>query len=178
MHTQLRLWQGGLWAALVLVSLVTGCGGGDDAEASGTTIVTNVVVSGGVTNQVFVTNTVAVADQAAAGDQAAVAGGQAANQALVAPQLLSPGNGITYITTADQPEVHIKFKWTAVPGAVNYVFTLDGVPFLNPADDTTFPGLVKIPGTHTWCVQVWDANREGPTSAVFTFKVTRLNISL
>ena len=138
----------GLLALACAVSM-TACSDGDDDDddAAGVVVVTNVV--NGTT--VVVTN--------------------AAPQALVAPQQVSPADGTEYsaIVILD-PGYNVNFEWTAVPGAASYVIELDGTQ--HAVDGTTVTLPVPNFGNHKWRVWAKDANgASGPASSKDSFSI-------
>ena len=138
----------GLLALACAVSL-TACSDGDDDDddSGGVVVVTNVV--NGTT--VVVTN--------------------AAPQALVAPQQVSPADGTEYsaIVILD-PGYNVNFEWTAVPGAASYVIELDGTQ--HAVDGTTVTLPVPNFGNHKWRVWAKDANgASGPASSKDSFSI-------
>lgn len=144
----------GLLALACAVSM-TACGDGSDDDgndAVGVVVVTNVV--NGTT--VVVTN--------------------AAPQALVAPQLVSPADGTEYSAIfIFEPGFNVDFEWTAVPGAASYVLELDGTQ--NAVAGTTATLPVPNFGDHKWRVWAKDENgASGPASAkdAFTIKFVPL----
>ena len=137
----------GLLALACAVSM-TACSDGDDDDddSGGVVVVTNVV--NGTT--VVVTN--------------------AAPQALVAPQLVSPADGTEYsaIVILD-PGFNVNFEWTAVPGAASYVIELNGVQ--TPVAGTQIT-LEKGYGEYKWRVWAKDADgASGPASGKFSFTI-------
>ena len=143
----------GLLALACAVSM-TACSDGDDDDddAAGVVVVTNVV--NGTT--VVVTN--------------------AAPQALVAPQLVSPADGTEYSAIVIlEPGFNVDFEWTAVPGAASYVLELDGTQHAVAGTTATLP--VPDFGAHKWRVWAKDGNgASGPASAKdgFTIKFVLL----
>ena len=122
----------------------------DDASGGGTTVVVVTNVVDGTT--VVVTNVVE------------------APPALVAPQLVSPEDGWkvnTLLLAGDGYDV--SFEWTAVPGAVAYVFELDGVETVLTGTTTTEELTY---GEYEW--RVWARNAagaNGPKSAKSSFEI-------
>ena len=138
----------GLLALACAVSM-TACSDGDDDDddSGGVVVVTNVV--NGTT--VVVTN--------------------AAPQALVAPQQVSPADGTEYsaIVILD-PGFNVNFEWTAVPGAASYVIELDGTQHAVAGTTITLP--VPNFGNHKW--RVWakdDDGASGPASSKDSFSI-------
>ena len=138
----------GLLALACAVSM-TACSDGDDDDddSGGVVVVTNVV--NGTT--VVVTN--------------------AAPQALVAPQQVSPADGTEYsaIVILD-PGFNVNFEWTAVPGAASYVIELDGTQHAVAGTTVTLP--VPNFGNHKW--RVWakdDDGASGPASSKDSFSI-------
>lgn len=148
-------WLKGLCVGLLAVGVAfatIGCSDDDDDDASGggTTVVVVTNVVDGAT--VVVTNVVE------------------APPALVAPQLVSPEDDWkvnTFLLAGTGYEV--EFEWTAVPGAVAYVFELDGVETVLTGTTTTEElGY----GEYDW--RVWARNADGangPKSAKFSFEI-------
>ena len=138
----------GLLALACAVSM-TACSDGDDDDddAAGVVVVTNVV--NGTT--VVVTN--------------------AAPQALVAPQQVSPADGTEYSTIVIlDPGYNVSFEWTAVPSAASYVLELDGTQHAVAGTTVTLP--VSDFGNHKWRVWAKDANgASGPASSKDSFSI-------
>ena len=140
----------GLLALACAVSM-TACSDGDDDDDSGGVVVVTNVVNG---TTVVVTN--------------------AAPQALVAPQLISPADGTEYsaIVILD-PGYNVSFEWTAVPGAASYVLELDGNQ--NAVAGTTATLPVKGFGSHKWRVWAKDGDgASGPASAKDSFTINKV----
>ena len=137
----------GLLALACAVSM-TACSDGDDDDDSGGVVVVTNVVNG---TTVVVTN--------------------AAPQALVAPQQVSPADGTEYsaIVILD-PGFNVNFEWTAVPGAASYVIELDGTQHAVAGTTVTLP--VPNFGNHKW--RVWakdDDGASGPASSKDSFSI-------
>ena len=134
--------------ALACVVSMTACSDGDDDDddAAGVVVVTNVV--NGTT--VVVTN--------------------AAPQALVAPQQVSPADGTEYSTIVIlDPGYNVSFEWTAVPSAASYVLELDGTQIA--VDGTTATRELGF-GDYKW--RVWAKSADGssgPASGKFEFTI-------
>jgi hypothetical protein len=171
----------GVGGALVLgLMLAAGCGDDDEADTSesGVTIVTNVVTSGGQTNFVVVTNTVAADDSAndAVGD-AADAEEEASPDVvpqLAAPRKVAPTNGAVYFTTLRKPYLIVTCQWTPVPGAVDYVYTLNGREYIE--ETTSSSSRFGPTASYTWSVRARDAaQRDGLSSGKSIFHVRRVD---
>ena len=139
-------WLGiGLVAVCVAFATV-GCGDDDNDDGEGTTTVV-------VTNQTTVVTNAP------------------APLALVAPQLVTPANGmdndVFYI--GGVAGLDFQFEWTAVPGAASYVLEINGVQRTVAGTTTT----VTLPyGDYNWRVWAKDANgASGPPSVMFSFNV-------
>lgn len=138
------------WLAWFGIGLVAMCvafatvGCGDDDNDDGTTVV--------VTNQTTVVT-------------------NAAPQALVAPQLVTPADGMDndVFYVGGVAGLDFQFEWTAVPGAASYVLEINGVQRSVTGTTTT----VTLPyGDYNWRVWAKDANgASGPPSAMFSFNV-------
>lgn len=136
------------WLAWFGIGLVAVCvafatvGCGDDGDDDGTTVV--------VTNQTTVVT-------------------NAAPQALVAPQLVTPADGTVYSTLLVVGTLYaVGFEWTPVPGATSYVLEIDGEQI--PVAGTT-ASLQLDYGDYRWRVWARDANGAGPASGKFDFTV-------
>lgn len=128
------------WLGIGLVAVCVGfstVGCGDDDE-DGTTVV--------VTNQTTVVT-------------------NAAPQALVAPQLVTPEDDKSDNAYGGEA-IGVDFEWTAVPGAASYVLEVNGTQ--HAVADTT-QTLSLNDGTYQWRVWGKDSNgASGPPSQEFT----------
>ncbi len=146
------------WISVVLLSAVclwtTGCGGGDgDPGSDTTTVVTNTV--GGTTT--VVTNAPATPPA----------------QQLVEPQVISPQSGLELYS--GNPTLGVEFHWTAVPGAVGYVLSVDGMQY----DVSSTKTSLRLPvGIHTWsvCGVISRTAGNGPSSSQATFAVQPIGL--
>ena len=168
---------GGAWVLGLL--LAAGCGDDDEADSSvsGATVVTNAVTSDGQTTPVVVTNTVAADDAADAAVDAADAEEEASPDVapqLAAPQKVAPAHGTVFITTPRKPYLIVTCQWTPVPGAVDYVYTMNGRDYIveNPSSSSRF----GTTDSYTWSVRARDAaQREGPSSGKAIFYIRRMD---
>ncbi|NCA83089.1 MAG: hypothetical protein EOM72_10145 [Opitutae bacterium] len=168
---------GGAWVIGLL--LAAGCSDDDEADSSesGATVVTNAVTSDGQTTFVVVTNTVAAddADDAAvdAADAEEEAGPDVAPQ-LAAPQKVAPANGTVFHTTPRKPYLVVTCQWTPVPGAVDYVYTMNGRDFI--VENTSSSSRFGTTASYTWSVRARDAaQREGLSSGKAIFHIQRID---
>jgi hypothetical protein len=145
------------WISVILLSAVclwtTGCGGSDGDSGSGTsTEVTQTVPAPGGGTTAAVTNASATPPA----------------QQLVEPQVVSPQSGIEFYTT--ESTFGVEFQWTAVPGAVAYELSVDGVVYHVNATQKT---LTLMTGVHTWsvCGVISRTAGNGPSSSQATFAI-------
>lgn len=136
----------GLLALACAVSM-TACSDGDDDDDSGGVVVVTNVVNG---TTVVVTN--------------------AAPQALVAPQLVTPADETVIATFYPVGTGHnVDFEWTAVAGAASYVLELNGVQSSVPGTTVT---RQLVFGDYQWRVWAKDENgASGPASGKFKLKI-------
>lgn len=165
---------GGAWVLGLL--LAAGCGDDDEADSSesGATVVTNAVTSDGQATPVVVTNTVAADDAAVdAADAAEEASPDVAAQ-LAAPQKVAPAHGTVFHTTPRKPYLIVTCQWTPVPGAVDYVYTLNGRDYI--VENTSSSSRFGTTASYTWSVRARDAaQREGPSSGKAIFYIQRID---
>lgn len=143
--------------ALGCAAGLTACGDDEDEAAVGGT--TTGGTNPGNTTVIVVTNETTVVTNAPA------------PQALVAPQLVTPADGMDNDVFYIPPAVglDIDFEWTAVPGAASYVLEINGEQRTITGTTAT---VVLSYGNYTWRVWAKDANgASGPASATFSFNV-------
>lgn len=97
------------------------------------------------------------------------------NLTLLAPQLVSPGNGQIFTTIKGNASVTIALNWTAVPGATSYELGFSNGAF------TTVSGTSRTVdrkvGKWAWKVRAIDSNGvEGPWSPWFSFEVKLITL--
>lgn len=160
------------WLVLGLLALgcavnLSACSGDDDdsEEAAGDAGTTDtIIIEGDDSDDIPATP---VVDETAEGD----AETEGETVALTAPQLVAPRNGQVF----DPPDgnyVNIRFEWTAVPGAADYVIELSETGRRIVAGTSTEQRCAS--GTlYRWRVCARDANGvNGPISGYFTFRTT------
>jgi len=131
-------WVGWCGAVLLVASLMWTTGCGSDGDDGTSVVVTNSVVTNAPVPQ-----------------------------AMVAPQLVTPADNQSYNSYGGVP-VEVDFEWTAVPGAVSYVFELNGAQQAAATTTLTQPLAASV---YQWRVWGKDANgASGPPSS--KFKVT------
>ena len=165
---------GGAWVLGLL--LAAGCSDDEEADASvsGGTIVTNAVTTDGHTNLVVVTDAVAADDAAIDAADAEEEASPDVAPLLAAPRKVSPANGTVFITTPRKPYLIVTCQWTPVPGAVDYVYTMNGREYI--VETTSSSSRFGTTASYTWSVRARDAaQREGLSSGKAIFHIQRID---
>ena len=128
-----------------------GCGG-SDGDGGGTTTTVVVTNATGETTTVVVTNTPAEPEE----------------QALVAPQIVSPTEGQVFGTLIALFPVDVEIQWTPVPGADSYVLYVDSATYEVTGSSHTVSLAI---GNHKCRINAVRDGLKGPLSSWRNFEV-------